>query len=319
MFRTITLNDRPWMDLCRREGTSDMTVLSFPAVYMWQSSFGLTINQEAHCYVVKSEADRGYYYPVGEEASCRHSVRRLMEETASRKASADAFSTLRFVYVPEKELGWLEELGFTVSCNPDTSEYVYSSHSLALEDNGSGTNYRVKVKHFSRDNEWQSRTLSFPEDEALLREKTAEWDLASGGGSVDFDVQQLCSMAPWDTGSAYLHNSDRLAALTAAKDPAPIGLSGVYIETSTGDWAYLLGYPSTGEIYDMSIVKYSPDISRNAVPACICEMAKRVCSAFPYINLEDDLGNPGLRRMKQLYHPLFLLDSYTAVWHPDSV
>ena len=332
MFRPLTLNDKTWMDRCRSSSLNDMTVLSFPAVYTWQSTFGLTVDREDNFYVIRSEADRGYYYPVGEREACRAYVRSLMEDprtdprsgTASAAGSASpalssAPGSLKLLYVPEQELEWLEEQGFEISCEQNTSEYVYSSRSLALLDHGSGTNYRVKVKHFSRDNEWQSRTLSFPEDEALLREKTAEWDLASGGGSVDFDVQQLCSMAPWDTGSAYLHNSDRLAALTAAKDPAPIGLSGVYIETSTGDWAFLLGYPSTSEIYDMSIVKYSPDISRNAVPACICEMAKRVCSAFPYINLEDDLGNPGLRRMKQLYHPLFLLDSYTAVWHPDSV
>ena len=307
------------MDLCRREGTNDMTVLSFPAVYMWQSSFGLTIDGDEHFYVVKSEADHGYYYPVGEEAACRNYVRSLLEEAASQNASEGAFSPLRFVYVPEKELGWLEELGFTVSCNSDTSEYVYSSHSLALEDKGSGTNYRVKVRHFSRDNAWHSKTLTFPGDEALLREKTDEWDRTSGGGTVKFDVQQLSSMAPWDAGAAWLHTSDRLATLAAAKDPAALSLSGVYIETDAGDWAFLIGYPSTDRIYDMSLVKYSPNMSRNAVPVCICEMAKRVCSAYPYINLEDDLGNPGLRRMKQLYHPLFLLDSYTAFLQQDPV
>ena len=319
MFRTITRSDRQWMEHCRREGTNDMTVLSFPAVCMWQSAFGLTIDGDEHFYVVKSEADHGYYYPVGEEAACRNYVRSLLEETASQKTPEEASSRLKFVYVPEKELGWLEELGFTVSCDPDTSEYVYSSHSLALEDNGSGTNYRVKVRHFSRDNVWHSKTLAFPGDEALLREKTAEWDRTSGGGTAGFDVQQICSMAPWDTGAVWQHTSDRLAALAAAKDPAGIGLSGVYIETDTGEWAYLLGYPSNDRIYDMSIIKYSPDLSRNAVPLCICEMAKRVCTDYPYINLEDDLGHPGLRRMKQLYHPLFLLDSYTAVRDPDPV
>ena len=319
------------MDLCRREGTNDMTVLSFPAVNMWQSAFGLTIDGDEHFYVVKSEADQGYYYPVGEEAACRNYVRCLLDEAASKKKPGDSPALLRFVYVPEKELGWLEELGFTISCDPDTSEYVYSSQSLALNDNGSGTNFRVKVRHFSRDTSWRSKTLSFPGDEALLCEKTAEWDLSSGGdkagnevgsgvgSGVGNEVQQPGSMAPWNAGSVWLHTSDRLATLAAAKDPAALSLSGVYIETDAGEWAYLLGYPSTDQIYDMSIVKYSRNMPRNAVPVCICEMAKRVCSSYPYINLEDDLGNPGLRRMKQLYHPLFLLDSYTAFLQPGSV
>ena len=109
-----------------------------------------------------------------------------------------------------------------------------------------------------------------------------------------------------------VHTSDRLALLSSCEDPAAIGLSGIYLETEKGEWAFLLGYPSTDKIYDMSIVKYSPDLSRNAVPVCICEMAKLVADSYPWINLEDDLGEKGLRRMKTLYHPLFLLGSYTA-------
>lgn len=290
-FRAITLSDKSWMDRCRGEEASAMTVLSFPAVFTWQSSFGLTVAGDDSFYVVKSEADEGYYYPVGAQDACRSCVLSLLN-TSGR---------LKFLYVPERELEWLESLGFEISCEPDTSEYVYSSRSLALLDNKAGTNYRVKVRHFSRDNHWSSRAFSFPQDEDLLRQRISEWETS------------LSSPFPSDEGPArHSHSSDRLALLACAEDPAAIGLSGIYIETDTGDWAFLLGYRSTPQIYDMSIVKYSPGISRNAVPVCICETAKLVCSEYPYINLEDDLGDPGLRNMKKLYHPLYLLDSYSA-------
>ena len=302
MFRPIALSDKEWMDRCRREFGNDMTVISFPAVYTWKSTFGLTIDGDDSFYVIKSEADQGYYYPAGSRDACRRWVLSMLPSGSRLKAAAGRIelsdppaasdTPLKFVYVPESELGWLEELGFTISCEPDTSEYVYSSHSLALEDNRSGTNYRVKIRHFSRETSWSAQSMSFPEDTDLLRKMTELWDQS---------VQRS-------------HPEDRLATLTCAEDPAAIGLSGVRIETADGEWAFLLGYPSTDQIYDMTIVKYSRNISRNAVPVCICEMAKRVCGAFPYINLEDDLGDPGLRFMKKLYHPLFLLDSYSAFW-----
>lgn len=389
MFRPITLNDKTWMDRCRSSSLNDMTVLSFPAVYTWQSTFGLTVDGEDNFYVIRSEADRGYYYPVGEREACRAYVRSLMEDprtdpcsgtasaagsaspvlssdTASAGSASPALSSapgsLKLLYVPEQELEWLEEQGFEISCEQNTSEYVYSSRSLALLDHGSGTNYRVKVKHFSRDYVWNSRPLVFPGDEALLREKTAAWDRmcgagadtpamgektadtpaavgntvnapvaggntadtpAMGGRTADTpasDKQAADWRAPFrfpaDSNEPLLphsvHTSDRLALLSSCEDPAAIGLSGIYLETEKGEWAFLLGYPSTDKIYDMSIVKYSPDLSRNAVPVCICEMAKLVADSYPWINLEDDLGEKGLRRMKTLYHPLFLLGSYTA-------
>lgn len=280
MFRAINLSDRTWVERCRAGRTLEMTVTSFPAIYSWQSTFGLTIDGDDRFYIVHSDSDHGYYYPVGDRDACRACVLSLMRHT----------DRLKFVYVPESELEWLESLGYEITCEPATSEYVYSSRSLALLDNGSGTNYRVKIRHFSRDTEWNVRPLSFPADTALLLEKSSSWNQDSSPG----------------------YHTDRLALLSAAKDPAASGFSGIYIETSRKEWAFLLGYRSTEQIFDQSFVKYSPGISHNVVPVCICEMAKLVCEEYPYINLEDDLGIPGLRNMKMLYHPLFLLDSYSA-------
>jgi len=279
MFREIKLSDKAWMDRCRLYALQEMTVVSFPAVYTWQSTFGLTIDGDSRFYVVRSEADKGYYYPVGETEACRDYVLSLLS------------GSLKLIYVPKQEIGWLEALGFTIKYEPDTSEYIYSSRSLAYLDSGSGSNYRVKIRHFSRDNEWHAKPLIFPGDEALLRAKNADLN-----GVFSHDAAE-----------------DYLALHCAAANPAEIGLSGVYVETGTHDWAFLLGYPSTGRIYDMSFVKYSPGISRNAVPVCICEMAKLICNTWPLVNLEDDLGIEGIRKMKKLYHPLCLLDSYTAV------
>ena len=166
MFREINLSDKKWMDRCRDIAPQVMTVVSFPAVYTWQSTFGLTIDGDSRFYVIRSEADGGYYYPVGETDACRAYVLSLMQSSGF----------LKLIYVPEQELGWLESIGFDITCDANTSEYVYSSRSLALLDNGSGTNYRVKIRHFSRDCVWSVRPLSFPEDEALLREKAAAWD-----------------------------------------------------------------------------------------------------------------------------------------------
>ena len=274
------------MDRCRENSANDLTVLSFPAVFTWKDSFGLSVSGDEHFYVIRCDVEDSYYYPVGEQDACRNCVYAMMKEASE----AGCLNHLKFLYIPERELGWMEDLGFRISCEPNTSEYIYSSASLALLDNNAGTNFRVKIRHFSRDNSWHARPLSFPEDNELLRRRVLEWD----------------NTAP------FVPDGEHLAVQAASQAPVQIGLSGVYLETGRGEWAFLLGYQSTPRIYDMSFVKYSPDLSRNVVPVCISEMAKLVSGTFPYINLEDDLGIPGLRNMKKLYHPLFLLGSYSA-------
>lgn len=288
MFREITLSDKTWMDHCREHALQQMTVVSFPAVYSWQSTFGLTIDGDSRFYVVRSEADNGYYYPVGDTGVCRAYIRSLLQSAGSLHAGASPL--LKLVYVPEQELEWLESLGFDIICDPNTSEYIYSSRSLALLDNKASRNYKEKIRHFSRDNEWSVRPLDFPQDEAFLYAK-AEAAALAGAKNAQEDFR---------------------AVLCASKNPGAIGMSGIYVETATHEWAFLLGYPSTDRIYDLSFVKYSPGISRNVVPVCFSEMAKLVCGTWPLINLEDDMGVEGLRNMKTLYHPLCLLDSYTA-------
>ena len=307
MFRQILLTDKDWMNRCREEGTNDMTVLSFPAVYMWQSIFGLTISGDERFYVVKSVADEGYYYPVGQQEACREWVLSVLQGQDAfvsgdmpahqalsvlqgQDAPAGCGRSFKLVYVPEGELEWLESLGFEISCDPSTSEYVYSSRSMALLDNGAGKNYRSKIHGFSREYRWTVSPFRFPADEDLLRKKIDAWLK----DPISRDVP------------------DRAAVAACAENPAMVGLSGVHIEADTGEWAFLLGYPSTPEIYDMAIVKYCSGFSRNVVPVCLCELSKLVCDTFSYINLEDDMGVPGLRTSKKLYHPVFLLDSYTA-------
>lgn len=280
-FRRIELSDRSWIEGLRNTEQNAMSVLSFQAIYSWQKMFGLQICGDGEFFVIHSESDHGYYYPCGSRDRCRQFVREEMR----------AGKFLKFVYVPESEIEFLREMGFTVTLDRDTSEYVYDVRKMALQEPGASRNYRRKCHTVQTGYVFHVYPIT-GQELAKLHGYVSEWE------SMEIDSAQ-----------------DDIGAVRMAVDAfVPLSLSGIRLETQEGGWAFMIGYQSTPDIYDMSMVKYSDKLPPDVVPYLISELAKQVSGKCRYINLEDDMGIPGLRTMKTLYSPEFMLDSYTAVW-----
>ncbi len=280
-FRKIELSDRPWIEGLRDTEINSMSVLSFQGIYTWQNMFGLKICGDGEFFVLHSDADQAYYYPCGSRKRCRQFVKEELQ--AGRR--------LKFVYVPEQEREFLEKLGFIVMLDRDTSEYVYDTRMMALLDPGASRNYRRKCRNFSKNNVFRTRCIT-GQELTLLHDHVSEWERMEIDGS-----------------------QDDIGAVRAALDSfIALSMSGVCLEAETGGWAFMIGYQSTPDIYDMAMVKYSDKLSPDVVPYLISEIARLVSGSCRYINLEDDMGIAGLRTMKTLYKPQFMLDSYTACW-----
>ncbi len=278
-FRSIELNDREWVECLRDTAVNPMTVLSFQALYTWKDTFDLSICRDSDFFAVYSGADGGYYYPCGDREKCRNFI---MEQLGGKKQ-------LKLLYVPESEIEWLRAAGFSVVQNQDTSEYIYESHALAMQGEGCSRNFRRKCKNFYKRN-----TFTVSGVDMQSRDMLAAW------------------FTGWEKNHLWQAHDDRQAVWSAIKNMDSLSMSGVLLQTSDGEWAFLLGYESTPKIYDMAFVKYSQNISEDVVAVCISETAKKNCEQYPYINLEDDMGIEGLRTMKTLYKPAFMLESYTA-------
>ena len=79
--------------------------------------------------------------------------------------------------------------------------------------------------------------------------------------------------------------------------------------------AFTYGVPINGNTFDLCVEK--GDIAFKGVYTVIRhEFMQRIPEQYIYINLEEDMGLPGLRRAKSSYHPAYQLQKDRAISYP---
>ena len=96
-------------------------------------------------------------------------------------------------------------------------------------------------------------------------------------------------------------NEKRIIAY-ALEHRKSLGMVGGLIRVEGKVVAFTLGEPLTEDTFDVHFEKAYADI-QGAYAIINREFARRELSAFTYINREEDMGIPGLRKAKLSYHP----------------
>ena len=80
--------------------------------------------------------------------------------------------------------------------------------------------------------------------------------------------------------------------------------------------AFTYGVPINGNTFDLCVEK--GDINYKGVYTVVRhEFMQQIPEQYTYINLEEDLGLPGLRRAKSSYHPAYQIQKDRAVSRPE--
>jgi hypothetical protein len=279
-FRPIELKDKPWMDACRDVRRNPFSALSFSSLYAWKNTYGFSVSGDEDFFAVYSQHDHAYYVPCGKKEKCLA----FIEQTCREEKNP------HFLYLTREQGEELKQLGFHLILRDDLSEYVSSAPALALEEgHHMPHSFRNKVRHFQRHMPYTARPLTEDDLPSLLdMARTAE--VEHRGNVDDWNVLEL-----------------ELEAFST------LGMSGVCLETESGQQAFLVGYENTPEEYTMTTPKHDPALPAQTTAVLIHEMAQIVKDRYPLINLEEDLGISGLRQAKILYNPVDRLNVYEAI------
>ena len=296
LFKRPEFSDRQWVtELLSHEG-SLACEHSFASIYLWSGVYDKKIARVGGRLLVQLRGTPGLCHlcPMGSGP--------LAPAIETAQAASDAQGaplTLICLTAEQKALLEQEFPGrFTFEEDRDGYDYLYSIDKLA---DLAGKKLHGKRNHISRFCDQFPDWLFEPITPAQVEECTAmerEWFRQEEEmGRVDESLLR-----------------ERQAVCTALAHMDELGLVGGLIRAGGRVVAFSLASPITERCFDVHFEKAYADL-QGSYAVINRELARYLRAAYPgiaYLNREDDMGLPGLRKAKLSYFPDILLEKYTA-------
>lgn len=294
-FREVTLEDKAWIDPLFRYQQFKACVYSFANLYLWSEQYRVVIANIGGFLIIKGQSPRpSFAYPIGGGSAdeLREVIEALIEH--ARRGGYP----LRMHGLVAEARAQLEALfpgRFEFHENRDDADYIYSAESLITLAGKKLSAKRNHINNFLRTHpDWQFEEMRNGNlDEC--REMAVKW----------------CEMN--DCADDPGKQSELLAVRKALRHFEALELSGGLIRAQGEVIAFSLGERLTDDTFVVHIEKTFSDI-QGAYPMINREFAKHFAAGYRYINREEDMGVPGLRKAKLSYHPEIILDKYAATY-----
>ena len=173
--------------------------------------------------------------------------------------------------------------------DPDNFDYVYASEDLTQLKGKRYDGKRNRIRKFERTTAFRYGKLG-PDNIDGCRALFEEW--FNGKGLSDADIR-----------------AEKAAILAALDEFEALGLKGGAVEVEGKVQAFSIGEPLTR---DTAVIHV--EIANPAFPGLAQlinrEFVRHEWSGFAFINREQDIGHPGLRKAKESYHPHHLVKKY---------
>ena len=197
------------------------------------------------------------------------------------------------MYMVEPEMYAMIELWYPgqyqIEYDRDSADYLYRQESLATL---AGKKLHAKRNHINRFLE------HFP-DYQYERINGKNWQEC-------LELERAWVRENNPDGDADKENEERIIAY-ALEHRKSLNMTGALIRVNGRVVAFTLGEPLTADTFDVHFEKAYADI-QGAYAMINREFVRRELSAFTYVNREEDMGIPGLRKAKLSYHPESLVE-----------
>lgn len=301
-FKEVKLEDLSWAEQILFESGLRGCDNTFVVMYTWQKAYGIRIARLEDFVLGQMCSDHGtaYYYPLG-KGNVKSAIDALRMDAAEREIP------FQLVCVTPEMICELEQLypgKFVYEPFRDAFDYVYEIDKLV---DLAGKKLHAKRNHINRfvenNPDWSVVTV------------TAEWT------QLCLQIENLWKAKAAETAApgsnkAMDQKYEDVAIHRAMRDFELLELEGIMILAGVSPVAFALGKRASRESYNIHFEKADATI-QGSYAMVNREYARWIRERYPevrYINREDDMGVPGLRKAKKSYYPDRMIEKYSATW-----
>ena len=287
-FRYANINDREWIDPIFKNSGYLGADFCFGSLFIWQEIYKSKISKDKDfLYRIYDGAETLYAFPVG-NGNYSDALEIMIQDAKDRNITFKMFGITEKM---KKILDTIMPNKFKFELRRDMSDYIYNSKDLIFLQ---GKRYHSKRNHISR------------------FKKSYNWEYCD----INKDNLDLCEefFNKWFSLNKDKDiESEKIAVKRALDNYFDLKLIGGYLEVDNQIAAIIIGEEINDEIFDIHFEKALLEYS-GAYPAINQEFTKRSLSNYKYINREEDMGIPNLRKAKLSYKPVKLLEKYIGVF-----
>ena len=284
--RPLTRGDKPLFDGLFRRFPPRISEYTFTNLFVWRKAYRFSVSRmEEHVLVVSQKSDTCRVFDLlGPQAG--------KYDAMAKCHDAAAPSCLEFCRIPEETARlFAGQQGWEVKEDRDYFDYVYRTQDLIELKGKVYDGKRNFVKRFRDSAAFTYKPLTAERvEECLYFEE--EWCLAK-------DCQHV---------EGLLHEKEALEEML--RNFEFLGLVGGMFEVAGKIEAVTLGEALNPETFVVHVEKANSALVGiyQAINQAFCAAA---AATYAYVNREQDVGAPGLRKAKESYHPCTMVKKWT--------
>ncbi len=268
---------------------------SFLTLYLWADMYGteICIDEDAVFFRSVMDGKASYLFPYAEDER-----RALIKLFDFERASGNDFVKLHSVTEEMREILEREFPGeFSYTERRASFDYIYEAEELASLPGKKFHGKRGHLKKFLKNFEgrYTCRPLTAADIDDIL----------------DFQQKWIEKAGDKDNRETLEYESRSISKLF--ENFADFGILGAVLRVDGEVVAYCIAARTCEDTVEVMVEKadYSYDGAYQMINK---SFAGLVSDKVKYLNREDDLGLPGLRKAKLSYYPAMLIEKYSAIW-----
>ncbi len=281
--RELKLEDKPLFDAIFAADPPELSAYTFTNIFAWRESYDTRLSRIGDCLLVHYNRDgrNVCLAPLGTDRA-----REVIEEAFSRTGNVP----VEFAYLPTAVVeSFRRDKRYEIKPDRDNWDYLYESSDLI----------DLPGRRYDGKRNWLARAKSGSYEYVVMDGKTAaechefaeRWCEDRNCEEVDGLRREKCAVFQM------LTNFDGL------------GISGGMIRINGDIVAFSLGEALNPETIVIHVEKADANIE-GLYQLINNEFCIREAKRFKFVNREQDLGIPGLRKAKESYHPVRLVESW---------